>query len=91
MFSRRTTNFSSRTPKKAENKGEIIITLELMNDFREVNDVFDKFCQLELRQPLPDKQRFLWTDASFQAAGYAVLTEDDRNHKFTSTEKPMPQ
>ena len=27
------------------------------------------------------------TDASFQAAGYAVLTEDDLNQKYTSTRK----
>ena len=27
------------------------------------------------------------TDASFQAAGYAVLTEDDPNQKYTSTRK----
>ena len=27
------------------------------------------------------------TDASFQAAGYAVLIEDDPNQKFTSTRK----
>ena len=27
------------------------------------------------------------TDASFQAAGYAVLIEDDPNQKYTSTRK----
>ena len=27
------------------------------------------------------------TDASFQAAGYAVLVEDDPNRKYTSTRK----
>ena len=27
------------------------------------------------------------TDASFQAAGYAVLIEDDPNHRYTSTRK----
>ena len=27
------------------------------------------------------------TDSSFQAAGYAVLTKDDANQKFTSTLK----
>ena len=27
------------------------------------------------------------TDASFQAAGYAVLLEDDLNQKYTSTRK----
>ena len=47
----------------------------------------DRCCQLALRQPLPDKQLVLTTDASFQAAGYAVLIEDDPNQKYTSTGK----
>ena len=47
----------------------------------------DRCCQLALRQPLPGKQLVLMTDASFQAAGYAVLIEDDPNQKYTSTRK----
>ena len=43
-----------------------------MNGFRQINDVLDKCCYLALRQPLPDKPLILMTDASFQAAGYAV-------------------
>ena len=55
-----------------------------MNDFREFNDALDLSCQLALRQPLPDKQLFLLKDASFQAAGYVELTEDDPKEKITS-------
>ena len=33
------------------------------------------------------KRLALMTDASFQAAGYAVLIEDDPNQKYTSTHK----
>ena len=58
-----------------------------MKEFREVNDALDRCCQLALRQPLPGKQLVLMTDASFQAAGYAGLIEDDPNQKFTSTRK----
>ena len=58
-----------------------------MKEFREINDALDRCCQLALHQPLPGKQLVLMTDASFQAAGYAVLIEDDRNQKFTSTRK----
>ena len=59
-----------------------------MNEFRKINDVLDKYCQLALRQPLPDNQSVLKTDARFQAAGgYAVLTEDAPNQKFTSARK----
>ena len=38
-------------------------------------------------QPLPGKQMVLMTDASFQAAGYAVLIENDPNQKYTLTRK----
>ena len=58
-----------------------------MKEFREINEALDLCCQLALRQPLPGKQLVLMTDASFQAAGYAVLIEDDPNQKYTSTRK----
>ena len=58
-----------------------------MKGFREINEALDRCCQLALRQPLPGKQLVLMTDASFQAAGYAVLIEDDPNQKYTSTRK----
>ena len=58
-----------------------------MKEFREINEALDRCCQLALRLPLPCKQLVLMTDASFQAAGYAVLTEDDPNQKYTSTRK----
>ena len=58
-----------------------------MKEFREINDALDRCCQLALRQPLPGQQLVLMTDASFQAAGYAVLIEDDPNQKFTLTRK----
>ena len=58
-----------------------------MKEFRETNEALDRCCQLALRQPLPGKQLVLRTDASFQAAGYAVLIEDDPKQKYTSTRK----
>ena len=42
---------------------------------------------ISLRQPLPDKKLFTMTDSNYQAAGYAVLTENGTNQKFTSTRK----
>ena len=57
---------------------------DIIIDFGEVNEVLDRCCQLALLQPLP---LVLMTDASFQAAGYAVLIEDDPNQKHTSTRK----
>ena len=58
-----------------------------MKDFTEINEALERCCQLALRQPLLGKQLVLMTDASFQAAGYAVLIEDDPHQKYTSTRK----
>ena len=58
-----------------------------MKDCKEINEALDRCCQLAFRQPLPGKQLVLMTDASFQAAGYAVLIEDDPDQKYTSTRK----
>ena len=62
-----------------EVKGKFIITPALMNQFHQIDDVLDECCQILLKQPLPDKQLFLMTDASLQAKRYAVLMEDDPN------------
>ena len=59
----------------------------LIQQFNEINRDLDRCSQLALRQPLPNRQLFLMTDASFTAAGYAILTEDDPNQKFTSVKK----
>ena len=52
-----------------------------MEEFREINDALDRCCQLAFCQPLPGKQLVFVTDAGFQAAGYAVLIEDNLNQK----------
>ena len=73
--------------KTTDAKTKIPITPDIMKQFREINEALDRCCQLALRQPLPGKQLVLMTDASFQAAGYAVLIEDDPNQKYTSIRK----
>ena len=73
--------------KTTDAKTKIPITPDIMKEFTEINKALDRCCQLALRQPLPGKQLVLMTDASFQAAGYAVLIEDDPNQKYTSTRK----
>ena len=73
--------------KTTDPKNKIPLTPDIMKEFREINETLDRCCQLALRQPLPGKQLVLMTDASFQAAGYAVLIEDDPNQKYTSTPK----
>ena len=71
--------------KTIDTKTKIPITPDIMKEFTEINESLDRQCQLALRQPLPGKQLVLMTDASFQAAGYAVLIEDNPNQKYTST------
>ena len=73
--------------KTTDAKTKLRITPDIMKDFREINEALDRCCQLALPQPLPGKQLVLMTDASFQAAGYAVLIEEDPNDKYTSTRK----
>ena len=76
-----------RLLKTTDAKTNIPITPDIMKEFREINEVLDRYCQLALHQPLPGKHLVLMTDANFQTAGYAVLTEDDPNPKYTSTRK----
>ena len=73
--------------KTTDAKAKIPITPDIMKEFREINKALDRCCQLTLRQPLPGKHLVLMTDASFQAAGYAVLIEDDPKQKYTATRK----
>ena len=73
--------------KTTDAKTKVPITPDIMKEFREINEALDPCCHLALRKPLPGKQLVLMTDASFQAAGYAVLIEDDPNQKYTSTRK----
>ena len=63
------------------------MTPDLLKQFNEINKVLDRCCELALKQPLPNKQISLMTDASFSAAGYAVLIEDDPMKKYSSMRK----
>ena len=65
----------------------VLVTPDLLEKFTEINKALDRCCELALKQPLPNKQIALLTDASFSAAGYAVLIEDDPLEKYTSTRK----
>ena len=63
------------------------MTTELVQHFNEINQDLDKCSQLALKQPLPNKQLVLMTYDSFTAAGYAIITEDDPNQKYSSVKK----
>ena len=73
--------------KTTESKGKIPVTADVTKYFSEKDEAKDRCCQLALRQPPPGKQLVPMTDGNFQAAGYAVLIEDDPNQKYTSTRR----
>ena len=70
-----------------EKDEKVLGTTELVEQFNEINKDVDRCSQLALKQPLPNKQMVLMTDASFTAAGYVILTEDKPNQKYTSVKK----
>ena len=63
------------------------IDQELISNFEAINKSLDNACGLWLKQPLPNRQYVLMTDASFRNAGYALMTEEDPEQKITSTRK----
>ena len=73
--------------KMLTNDEKVLVTPDLLDKFTEINKALDRCCELALKQPLPNKQIALVTDASFTAAGYAILIEDDTLEKYTSTRK----
>ena len=70
-----------------KNDDKVLVTQELIQQFNAINKDLDRCCDLALKQPLPNKQLALMTDASFSAAGYALLTEDNSEQKYTSAKK----
>ena len=65
----------------------INITSELKETIGSVNKALSDACQLALKQPIPGKQRFLMTDASFRSAGYTLMIEDNPDQKIQSKRK----
>ena len=66
---------------------KVLVSKELVQQFKKINEALDKCCDLALQQPLDNKQIASMTDASFAAAGYAILIEDDPNQKITPLRK----
>ena len=60
----------------------INITSELKGTFDSVKETLSDACELALKQPIPGKQLVLMTDASFRGAGYALMIEDNPDHKI---------
>ena len=73
--------------KLLKNDAKVKVTPDLLEQFTDINKALDRCCELALKQPLSNKQIALMTDASFSAAGYAVLIEHDPMEKYSSTRK----
>ena len=59
----------------------------MVEDFTTLNKPLENSCQLVLKQPLKHKQLIVMSDASFSAAGYAIMIEDDPSQKLQPKRK----
>ena len=59
----------------------------ILEAFKNLNQQLEQSCKLALKQPIKNKQLILMTDASFTAAGYAIMIEDDPEQKVQSRRK----
>ena len=65
----------------------VLYTKHGFGHFQRMNQKLQKTCSLALQQPIKNKQVILMTDASFTAAGYAIMIEDDPSRKIQSRRK----
>ena len=65
----------------------IKITNEIMNSFISINNSLDNACGLWLKEPMPNRQYVLMTDANFKNAGYALMIEENPEEKISSVRK----
>ena len=70
--------------KLLKETSKLYVPTKLVETFRTRNKLLEKSCQLALKQPLKNKQLVVTSDASFTAAGYAFMIEDDPNQKLQS-------
>ena len=59
----------------------------ILEAFKSLNQQLEQSCKLALKQPIKNKQLILMTDASFTAAGYAIMIEDDPDQKLQTRRK----
>ena len=73
--------------KLLKETSKFYVPTNLVEDFTNLNQLLENSCQLALKQPLKDKQLIVMSDASFTAAGYAIMIEDDPKQKLQSKRK----
>ena len=81
---------SERLPpffKLLKETSKFYVPTNLVEDFTNLNKLLENSCRLALKQPLKNKQLIVMSDASFTAAGYAIMIEDDPTQKLQSKRK----
>ena len=73
--------------KLLKETSKFYVPTNLVEDFTNLNKILENSCQLALKQPLKNKQLIVMSDASFTAAGYAIMIEVDPNQKLKSKRK----
>ena len=73
--------------KVLKKTNKFYISTELTSNFVQLNNLLLQSCQMALKPPLKDKQLIVMSDASFTAAGYAIIIEDDPQQKLQSKRK----
>ena len=73
--------------KRLKETSKFYVPTNLVEVFTNLNKLLEKSCQLALKQPLKNKQLIVISDASFTAAGFALMIEDDPNQKLQSKQK----
>ena len=73
--------------KLLKETSKFYVPTNLVDEFTNLNKLLGNSCQLALKQPLKHKQLIVMSDASFTAAGYAIMIEDDPKQKLQSKRK----
>ena len=73
--------------KRLKAEVPINITSDLKETFASVNEALSDACKSALKRTIPGKQLVLLTDANFRSAGYALMFEDNPDHKSPSKKK----
>ena len=73
--------------KLLKGTSKFYVPTNLVEAFTNLNNLLENSCQFALKQPLKNKQLIVMSDASFTAAGYAIMIEDDPNQKLQSKRK----
>ena len=74
--------------KLLKETSKFYISTELTSKFEQLNNLLLQSCQMALKQPLKDKQLIVMSEASFTAAGYAIVIEDDTLQSKRKTYAP---